>query len=217
MHAHENPFRIEQIHSLPYCFSDPDLNVVGLADRFLQSSELRIAALLGAHGQGKSTLLKMLSEELRRRGCDVYSYSAATDTGVPSGPQSRARVRHWSAPVLHEIRKTLAAQQRRRPTDAPIVVTVDSAELLRGIVWLKLRHAVRHVRCLVTLHQPRRIPVLHQCQPDPDVFLKQCRKLLLASESSYQPSDSELLSVYQVANQNSRDAFFQLYEQFARR
>lgn len=129
---------------------------------------------------------------------------------------SSPRIRHWSAPVLHEIRRSVAADQQVPDGTPGRVLTVDSAELLRGIAWLKLRHSVRDHFCVVTLHQKRRIPVLYHCRPDVNIFLQNCWQLLQDSPTATKLTDNQLLSVYQAANQNSREAFFQLYEQFAR-
>jgi len=64
MHAKENPFSSDRLHSIPFVFHDETW--VSFLARLAESNYT--GAIVGAHGSGKSTLLLELKNELDRIG-----------------------------------------------------------------------------------------------------------------------------------------------------
>lgn len=76
--AAENPFRVEQIHAVPYW--DPTLDWDALVMR-AATPGVR-GALVGPHGHGKTTLLLELGERLNARGIAAQYLRVGGDKGA---------------------------------------------------------------------------------------------------------------------------------------
>jgi ABC-type glutathione transport system ATPase component len=75
--ASQNPFRVEQVHKLPY-------QLQGLAwDELLDRCALANyrGAIVGAHGAGKTTLIIELARRLRNAGQEVTELFTNSDAG----------------------------------------------------------------------------------------------------------------------------------------
>lgn len=199
MHADLNPFRVQKIHRLAYRFPDGKTVSQRLESLVPQLRRRPVhAGIVAPHGCGKSTLLKEVQQELRQRGFETHWCSAANK-------ESSHRIATASS-LLTAIKTQNASPSLRT------VTLLDSGENLSWMAWIRLRYLLRKSHLLATLHSPRRLPTWVQCEASPEVFLFNCRQLLSDSTVQDRFTDSELLEIYEQCEQNSRDAFFRLYE-----
>ena len=103
-------------------------------------------------------------------------------------------------------------QQRRLPSDITFpdnqILLVDGFEQLPLLDRLKLRFRAR--RLILTVHDPVWfVPILYRTEPHFSVFVQLVRRM--AAEL---PEEPTLRTVYDRANGNFRNAFFELYDQW---
>ena len=106
-------------------------------------------------------------------------------------------------------------QQCRLPDDLTFpdnqILLVDGFEQLPLLDRLKLRFLAR--RLILTVHKPVWfVPILYRTEPQFSVFVQLVRQM--AAEL---PEESTLRTVYNSANGNFRNAFFELYDQWEMR
>lgn len=109
--------------------------------------DLPVCCLLGPEGTGKTTLLEDLEEDFR-----AFSI----------------------APVWIRLNRDSTREQRRAAirlfaTSPPgTLLFLDGGEILNRFQWWRVkRHArERRLRLIATVHQSRRLPVLHQTAPN---------------------------------------------------
>ena len=146
------------------------------------------AQILGPHGSGKSTLLRNLTQRL----------------------QSQFEVTFWQPRDLQDI-DTLP---RHVLTSRSALFAIDGLEQLpskaqaRLLVWAQ----TYEVGLLVTPHQPVKLPVLHQTQPNHAVFQQIVQRLLGDARSIF--TQQEVTQTFDQHRGNFREALFELYDKF---
>lgn len=161
--ARENPFRVERVLRMRYRLSEPSFQE--LLARFERLD--RRAALVGAHGSGKTTLIEDLAQRLARQGwrcCwirlrhEPASERSSLASIVPLAFRGgRSLVREdWEA----------LEQLSRRD-----LLLIDGAEQLAWPTWRRLLGMSRRAGgALITTHRPGRLPTLWHCRATPDVL-----------------------------------------------
>lgn len=138
LRACDNPFRVGQIHALEYV--DPALNWDVVLSR-LEARAWR-GAIVGAHGRGKTTLLRELGTQLEGKGFAIRHVFLNDTT-------------KWTQDAELEGR----------------FVLLDGCEQLGPVAWRHFRWAARRSSGLVvTTHQPGCLPTLFECRTTPDLL-----------------------------------------------
>ncbi|MFL6203121.1 MAG: hypothetical protein ACJ76J_28465 [Thermoanaerobaculia bacterium] len=150
MRARDNPFASDRVEKLRYRLPE------GLTwDELLERlAALRFrAALVGAHGRGKTTLLEELAPRLTARGFRVRTVTLRQD-------------------------ERRVAWKRFRGLGADDVLFLDGAELLGRLAWLRVRLSCRRAGGLiVTSHRPGLLPTLLECDTTPELLAGLVREL----------------------------------------
>lgn len=198
--ATANPFstRFWAAGAVPFHFADRDADtrndvecrrLAGLvANRGLGGP---VTQIVGPHGSGKSTLLTALSRLFEERG---YSVRRA---------------------LLNDVRRQTPPDFRPKASDSKTVFLLDGYEQLSTLSRLRLRrrHWNRTAGLLWTTHRPAPfIPVLYRTVPRFAVFAMLVRRL--TENTAFDCDESTLQSVFERAQGNFRDAFFELYDRF---
>ncbi len=178
--AGDNPFRSSRLESLKYTFER------GSHEQLLKQCELfkYRGAIVGAHGTGKTTLLRELQDHLRGKHFETELISL----------HDWCRTPQW---------RNLEAAARRKA-----IIFLDGAELLSRFAWFRLRCITRHAAGLIlTSHTPGLLPTLYTTTTSFELFEQLTRELL---EGEY-PAES-LRSLYEKYQGNLRQCFFELYD-----
>ncbi|HEX4954881.1 MAG TPA: hypothetical protein VF017_15935 [Thermoanaerobaculia bacterium] len=184
MRPADNPFRAQRLAALRYRFTQATPSelierLAGLDHR---------AALVGAHGSGKSMLMAALGSALAEQGF------ALRQARLHVGPGEPARL----APGF------LAELTSRH------FLLVDSAGVLGGWSLRKLLRASRRAGgLLVTLHQPGPLPTLLECHPGPELLAELIEELAGAELAARLPPAEELFARHRG---NLREALRGLYD-----
>ncbi|GEM_PF-1546201 len=209
MHANENPFSIQKIHSLPFAFED-GMTLDRLASNFRNQWQRNPRMCLwGQHGAGKTTLLRSLQATLEGQGVRALFLSGA----------NHALANNRSSPSLAGSSSSWFgshAQRKFQLTDGESydVVLLDSGECLRGIAWWRFLSQLRHKPLLMTSHRPS-LPVLYHCQTSKATFVAMCQQLLISSVSGVGDNwaAAQLEAVFEQNSGDVRKCFFALYDQ----
>lgn len=138
--AGENPFRVERLHGVPYW--EPGCDLDALAAR-AESLDWR-CAIVGKHGNGKTTLLLELGERLAGRGIAVEQACV--------GDEAR-----WESSVVPQ---------------SDTVYLLDGVERLSATAWMAFRWHMRSAKgMIITAHSPGRLPTLHTCRTTPETVV----------------------------------------------
>ena len=152
--------------------------------------------IVGPHGTGKSTLLKAISDEMRRQGETVVE-AVLRDQQRKLPPELHKRLRELRGKIF--------------------VLTIDGYEQLSYLeqfrmLWIKFRY-----RCglLITAHRPvAGWPILYETSPNFDT-LKRVLRHLLKNETLI--SAEYLDTLYEKYNGNLRLILLDLYDEWERR
>jgi len=178
--AAENPFRVERLHAVVYW--DPSLDWETLCAA-AERPGVR-GALVGPHGNGKTTLLLELGQRLAARGIATRY--------VRVGAHDHA--------------------ERRLRADPNVVFLVDGTEALSVWARWKLRAQLRRARGLVlTLHRPGRIPTLHRCASSTSTLEHLLQQLVPEDLEALRPRIS---AIYSRHHGDVRAMLFALYDEY---
>ena len=181
--ARENPFRVERLHGVRYW--EPGLTLDALADR-AETQQWR-CALVGGHGQGKTTLMLELGEHLAARGLPVQSAQVGDES-------------HWENNVS---------------PDPATIYLLDGAERLSPTAWLAFRWRMRAAKgMIITAHAPGRLPTLHTCRSTPET-VSHLLRALEPPDLDALLARSSMLHLQHAGD--CRVILFALYDEFAGR
>lgn len=187
-----NPFatRFTRPGALRFAADNPS-DIRGLCERF---DQLHQAAIVGPHGNGKSTLLQTLLVELRERYAQVHLWRLQAGRRVPLS-------------LLGHI-------LRCRDDSLTIIDGFEQlpAPLRRGIVhWVRLRHG----RLLVTAHRDQP-PLSTLWRAEIDYHLARRLTLrLLADYGDVRPAMMACFEAHwQRGQRNLRNLWFDMYDDF---
>lgn len=183
VHAGENPFRVERMHSIRYW--DPTLDWEKLIAR-LEEMQWR-AALVGKHGQGKTTLLLELGERLSAGGHTVQ---------------------HLVVGDEHRVQSTLEPR-------GDVIYLIDGVERLDPMGWLAFRWRLREAKgAVITAHHPGRMPTLHLCRSTPETIAYLLGELVPEEAEILRERIPRFFDEYRG---DCRQVLFALYDEFAGR
>ncbi|TVR53343.1 MAG: hypothetical protein EA425_03575 [Puniceicoccaceae bacterium] len=189
MKARDNPFRSECLEGLPFLWPE-EVSPTVLTDR-LRAAHGR-GAIVGPHGNGKTTLCAEWSEYLRAQRWGVASYRLTREAPRLGRDFWKADPPRW---------------------DERTVVMLDGAEQLPTWSWWRFRYAARRAGGLVTtLHRPGRLPTLLAVKTTTAQFERLLRRLLDDDLSGLPAAPEAILA---GAGRDVRLAFRALYEHYA--
>jgi hypothetical protein len=213
--ACDNPFSARRLRpdARPYLFAE-EYGLAELLDR------LRVhgwGEITGPHGSGKSTLLATLEARLQAAGWYVLHLALdARGTGLAkargTGFASVLAVARWLEQVYDAI--SLAEPMPHRQG---VLVAIDGYEQMGrftrfGLKWLCRR---RGAGLVVTAHQPVGLPLLVATGINLSMACRVAEQLQEGYRRLVTPSD--VAAAWQVHGDNLREAFFALYDVYARR
>jgi len=188
MTAGQNPFRASRIHALPFLWPQGE-SWETLEARWREQGFK--GALVGSHGNGKSTLLEEWMPRLEARG-----WSCQLLRLTEEAPRLPAGFRLAPAPA-----------GRRR------CLLLDGAEQLGFRGWQRFRRLTRRAEGLIlTSHRPGRLPTLLDFQTDPARLASLLNTLLDGDLSRLPASPAALLAGH---HQDVRLVFRHLYDVFS--
>lgn len=188
MKAHENPFRMERLHHLPFLFSVGDLP--SLRQRAEQLAYR--CAIVGGHGSGKTTLLEELMQEFTRLQIP-YAHLRLRDDGRKANAER------------------LAAWFKESPQDS--ILLLDSAGLLGWWNWREVSRLSRaNAGLIITTHRPGRLPTLIHCHTDTRLL----QSILKELGVNQQFSEAAVTHLFRRHRGNIRDCLRELYDRQAR-
>lgn len=190
MRARDNPFAVQRVLAVRSRLAG--VTWEELVDR-LNALSFR-AALVGAHGHGKTTLLEDLVPRLEERGFRLRSVTL------------RAGDRQLTAAQEETLFADLSGRD---------LLLVDGAEQLGRLAWLRLRRKSHTAGGLVvTSHRPGLLPTFHECRTTPELLAGIVRDLLGPEAEGVSPDPEDL---WQRHRGNLRDALRELYDVWAAR
>lgn len=188
MRPRDNPFRTERLEQLPFQLDD-----VTWPDLWTRLDDLHYhAAIVGAHGTGKTTLLHELKAKLREAGWTTLCL--------------RCDAEHRTLPAddLHTLPG--AAIDR-------LIILLDGAEQLHPLAWWRFRRRSRRAAGLIiTTHRPGRLPTLLECRTSPTLLADLAAQLLNRSDTTLRATAETLFHRHRG---NLRDALRAWYDQLA--
>ena len=187
--AAENPFRVSRMHGLP--FFDARLDWEKLIEQF-KGLGYR-AAIVGAHGHGKSTMLGEFAGHLEDKGFRTHRFFMNNELRVPIAQGESALTEKFSKADI---------------------VLLDGAEQLGALAWRRFLWQVRGARGLViTTHAPGRLPPLYTCETSRETLDALLAQLVPGCDDALR---EEAHSLYAQHGGNVREVFFGLYEAYGR-
>ncbi|MBI5091231.1 MAG: hypothetical protein HZB26_02175 [Candidatus Hydrogenedentes bacterium] len=187
--ACENPFRTSRLHALEY-------RLAGVSWEQIMSRLAGLgyrAAVVGAHGHGKSTFLRALGPRIEELGLRTHRLFLN---------EERPR---FDSGFLREL------AERLTPSD---VILLDGCEQLGWWAWRRFMRITRRAGGLiVTVHTPGRLPALYECRTSPDLLADLMRAL---DAESWGGDDKLIERLFDRHQGNIRDVFFALYDRMAR-
>jgi hypothetical protein len=190
--ARDNPFVVQRAACLAYRLDGAAWE--GLLERFTALGCR--AALVGAEGHGKTTLLEELARRLRARGWQPRQV------------------------VLRRGERQLAPAERDRflaalgPAD---LLLVDGAQELSPLAWRRLGHAARAAGgMLITSHREGLLPTLHVCRTTPELLAELMGELLRDAKPP-PPGMPRVAELYARHRGNLRAALLEAYDWCAAR
>lgn len=187
MSAGQNPFRASRMHALPFLW--PEGESWETLEARWEAHGFR-GALIGSHGNGKSTLLNEWIPRLEAKGWSCQPLRLTEEKPrLPAG-----------------FRLAPSPPGRRR------CVLLDGAEQLGPLGWLRFRRRIRGADgLLLTAHSPGRLPTLLEFRTDAARLTRLLETLLDGDLSRLPASPAELLAAH---HQDVRLVFRHLYDLF---
>ncbi len=180
--AKNNPFatdRVLQIRYMPQTCTWDEL----LAR--LESMHYR-AAIIGADGTGKTTLIEDIRRRLTEQGLSCRSIFVTMDISVP----------------MRRINEILDGD----PFD---ILLIDGADHLKRFVWHRIKRKInrKNMGLIITSHKPNMLPTLIECSTNPQLLKT------IVTELAPQISDTKLIeNLYRKHKGNIRDVLRELYD-----
>ena len=179
--AKNNPFatdRVLQIRYMPQTCTWDELLVR------LESMHYR-AAIIGADGTGKTTLIEDIRRRLTEQGLSCRSIFVTMDIPVPPGK-------------INEI----------LDGDPFSILLIDGADHLKRFVWHLIKRKINRMNAglVITSHRPNMLPTLIECSTTPKLL-----KEIVAGLSG-QTDDKLTENLYRKHKGNIRDALRELYD-----
>ena len=180
--AKNNPFatdRVLQIRYMPQTCTWDEL----LAR--LESMRCR-AAIVGADGTGKTTLIEDIARRLTEQGLSCRSIFVTMDIPAPSG----------------QIKEILDGE-------AFNVLLIDGADHLKRFVWHRIKRKInrRNMGLVITSHRPHMLPTLIECSTTPKLL-----KEIVAELSPHTANAEPIENLYRRHRGNIRNALRELYD-----
>lgn len=180
--AKNNPFatdRILQIRYMPQTCTWDEL----LAR--LESMHYR-AAIVGADGTGKTTLIEDIARRLTEQGLSCRSIFVTMDIPAPPGQ-------------INEILEGEAFN----------VLLIDGADHLKRFVWHRIKSKInrRNMGLVITSHKPHMLPTLIECSTTPQLL-----KEIVAELSPHTANTEPIENLYRRHRGNIRNALRELYD-----
>lgn len=183
MTPRQNPFRAQRLDTLPFVFHDISANEL-LAR--LELLNFR-AAIIGAHGNGKSTLLETLAPPLQRRGWNIHRL------------QLNSSQRDFPRAVWREI-------YLLRERD---FILLDGAEQLSFLKRKQFLHASRAtLGVLLTTHRAGIFPTLYECRSSSQLL----QTLILQLTPHWNFDEEFAAKMFARHDGNLRDALREIYD-----
>lgn len=179
--AKNNPFATDSVLQIRYmpqtCTWDELL-------ARLESMHYR-AAIVGADGTGKTTLIEDIAHRLTEQGLSCRSIFVTMDIPVPPG----------------KINEILDGEGFN-------VLLIDSADHLKRFVWHLIKRKInrKNAGLVITSHKPHMLPTLIECSTTPKLLKE------IVAGLSPQTDDKLLENLYRKHKGNIRDALRELYD-----
>ncbi len=151
----------------------------------LESMHYR-AAIVGADGTGKTTLIEDIARRLTEQGLSCRNIFVTMDIPAPSG----------------KIKKILEGE-------AFNVLLNDGADHLKRFVWHRIKRKINRMNMglIITSHKPHMLPTLIECSTTPKLLEK------IVAGLSPQTANTELVeNLYRKHRGNIRNALRELYD-----
>ena len=188
MSPRHNPFRAERLDCLPFVFENSSLAELLARLEFLKFR----AAIIGAHGRGKSTLLEALAAPLQARGWKVLRLRLDSQT------------RDFPRALWREKLPALGARD---------FILLDGAEQLS---WVNRKRFLRAARpaagVLLTAHRQGILPTLCECPSSSQLL----HSLILQLAPDWNQNENFSVALFHRHDGNLRDALRELYDLRAR-
>ena len=151
----------------------------------LESMHCR-AAIVGADGTGKTTLIEDIARRLTEQGLSCRSIFVTMDIPAPPG----------------QIKKILEGVPFN-------VLLIDGADHLKRFVWHRIKRKInrRNMGLVITSHKPHMLPTLIECSTTPKLLEE------IVAELSRQTANTEPIeNLYRKHRGNIRNALRELYD-----
>lgn len=185
-----NPFRAERLDNLPYFFEDGKNSETAWESLWLQLENYHYrAAIIGAHGRGKSTLLDSFAAQLQSRGWHVRRLKL------------NDLQRNFDREIWRDLLPTLEARD---------FILLDGAEQLSFWRWkLFLQHTKTAGGILITSHRSGLLPTLFECRSSPQLL----HSLIIYLDCKMQETnEDQARALFEKHRGNMRDALRELYD-----
>ena len=188
MRARDNPFRTEQVERLSY-----QLQATTWPQLWARLEALRFrAAIVGAHGTGKTTLLEELGSRLRERGWLTLFI------------RRDAEHRTFSPGFVRALVSDVTSQT---------IILFDGAEQLRPLAWWRFQRCSWQAGGLiVTTHRPGRLPTLIECRTSAGLLADLARQLTDQADDGVRVTAE---SLFRRHRGNLREALREWYDRWA--
>ena len=143
------------------------------------------AAIVGADGTGKTTLIEDIARRLAKHGLSYRSIFVTIDISAP----------------MSRINEILDGD----PFD---ILLIDGADHLKRFVWHRIKRQINRANAglIITSHRPNMLPTLIECSTSPKLL-----KEIVAGLSG-QTDDKLIENLYRKHKGNIRDALRELYD-----
>lgn len=189
MKPKDNPFAAHRLDRVDYLFNGTDwaqvLNKLATLDYR--------AAIIGAHGSGKTTFLSSLDEQLQQCGLQTLPLFVNTESW-------QLTPAHWQG--IHQA-------------DDNTIILFDGADVIPRWSWWRFLRASRGAKGVVaTSHGRNLLPALIRTQPNADLLRRVLTALDIPLTDELQQHSEALLQKHQG---NIRDVLRDLYWVYADR